>query len=59
MDYSELTTQIEPLARKLYEHLNRKEWGEAEATSSKLGQLQLDLHIIILRELISSGRGFK
>ena len=57
-DYSEYTTQIEPMARVLYEQLSRREWKNAEDTAKLLNDIVFEVQRIAIKEQVRSGVGF-
>jgi hypothetical protein len=58
-DWSEGTVQIQPLARKLEEHLNRREYQDAEDTADKLADLVFNLKRLCIKHQVWSGEGFR
>ena len=59
MDWSELTVLLQPLARQLEEHMNRREYREAEVAASKLADTVNDLYRTAIKAQIISGAGYK
>ena len=45
VDWSHYTVELQPMARKLEEHLNRREYREAEETANRLALLAYKLAI--------------
>lgn len=54
-DWSEGTVQIQPLARRLEEHLNRREYPEAEDTADKLADLVFNLKRLCIKHQVHRG----
>lgn len=59
IDWSEGTVHIQPLARKLEEHLNRREYKEAEETADKLADVVFELKRLCIKHQVLSGVGFR
>jgi hypothetical protein len=59
VDWSENTVLLQPLARKLVEHLNRREYKDAELVADELSELMFDLKRLCIREQVLSGQGWK
>jgi hypothetical protein len=57
-DWAENTVLIQPLARKLGEHLNRHEYLEAERTSDELSELLFDIKRMCIHRQVISGAGW-
>lgn len=57
-DYSELTTQVEPTARRLYEAANRREWSDMEKHAMHLADLAFELRVIAMKAQTHSGNGY-
>jgi hypothetical protein len=57
-DYSELTVQIEPLSRMLYEQMSRQEWLDAERTADKLSDIVNEIRRRALSKVVQSGVGY-
>ena len=58
-DWAENTVLIQPLARKLEEHLNRHEYLEAEQTSDELSELMFDIKRMCIQRQVVSGLGWR
>ena len=43
MDWAEMTVLIQPTARKLEEHLNRREYKDAENAADQLSEIVFEL----------------
>jgi len=59
IDWSEDTVHIQPLARKLEEHLNRREYQEAEDTANKLEDVIFNIKRLCIKHQVLSGMGFR
>ena len=57
-DWSEGTVAIQPIARKLEEQLNRREYKDAEKTADELADLAFNIKRLLIRQQVVSGIGW-
>ena len=55
-DWSSFQVNLEPLSRKLYEHLNRHEWEEAADAADELASIATRLYVIAVMKENSNER---
>jgi maleate cis-trans isomerase len=58
-DWIESVVVMQPMARKLEEQLNRREYAEAEQTAVEFAEIIQDIIRYCIRAQIVSGTGFK
>lgn len=58
MDWAEMAVLIRPLARKLEEHLNRREYQDAEEAADQLSEITFELKRMCIANQVKSGIGY-
>lgn len=57
-DYSYYETLINPLSRKLYEEMIRREWQDADRTAAQLLDVVFEIRRIAISNQVRSGQGY-